>query len=100
MDMSKAFLTHLEVMPPTLSGPSAKDIFLTTILAVFSVTDMSSLSSVVVRWVLRENQGSYHPSFDQLGVRRNSTGTPSTKEVISLTTSELSYNGSANQFTV
>ena len=85
MDMSKAFLTHLEVMPPTLSGPSLKDYFPTTVLAVFSVIDMPSPSSVIVRWVLKEHHGSYHPSFDQLGVRRNSIGTPNTKEVTSLT---------------
>jgi len=81
MDMSKAFLTHLEVMPPTFSGPSVNQYFPTTILAVYSVTNMSTPSSVIVRWILRETQGSLHPSFDQLGFRRGSVSTPNTKEV-------------------
>lgn len=81
IDTSKAFLTHLEVMPPTFSGPTQNQYFPTTILAVFSVMNMSTPSSVIVRWILRENQGSLHPSFDQLGVRRNSVSTSNTKEV-------------------
>ncbi|RPB28463.1 hypothetical protein L211DRAFT_818153 [Terfezia boudieri ATCC MYA-4762] len=80
MDMSKAFLTHLEVMPPTFSGPNVHQYFPTTILAIYSVMNMLTPSSVIVRWVLRETQGSLHPSFDQLGVRRGSVSTPNTKE--------------------
>ena len=84
MDMSKAFLTHLEVMPPTFSGPNVHQYFPTTIMAVYSVMNMLTPSSVIIRWILRETQGSLHPSFDQLGVRRGSVSTLNTKEVCPL----------------
>ncbi|KAF8474729.1 mediator complex, subunit Med16 [Kalaharituber pfeilii] len=80
MDMSKAFLTHLEIIPPTFSGHAQQQYFPTTIMAVYSVMNMSIQSSIVVRWILRETPGSLHPSFDQLGNRRNSVTSPSTAE--------------------
>ena len=73
IDTSKAFLTHLEVLPPTLSGPSAQQYFPTTILAVYSVLNAATPMSVIVRWKFWTNPGSLHPAFDQLGVRRSST---------------------------
>ncbi|KAI5808817.1 mediator complex, subunit Med16 [Peziza echinospora] len=81
IDMSKAFLTNLEVIPPTFSGPGRGQFFPTTVMAVYSVMNVGGPSSVVVRWILREMPASLHPSFDQLGVRRNSISTPATKEI-------------------
>ncbi|KAL7273205.1 Mediator of RNA polymerase II transcription subunit 16 [Rhizina undulata] len=79
-DVSKAQLTHFEMLGPTPGPPNIPNV--PGVLAVFSSeTPDGQPSSIVCRWNLKESAYELHPSFTQLGVRRASVTAPTSNEI-------------------
>lgn len=74
----KVQLTHLEVLAPTTTLPTAAP----TILAVFScMADERPTYTIVCRWELKDSPSTLHPSFEQLAMRRASISQSQVTEV-------------------
>ena len=79
-DISRAQLSHLEMIPPAPQSSKQSEPSHPTIMAVFSYVPTllgepqqnTDTFSVIARWELRWTAQNLHPSFDKLGTRRNS----------------------------
>jgi mediator of RNA polymerase II transcription subunit 16, fungi type len=79
-DISRAQLSHLEIMGPTPGPPHIPNV--PGVLAVFSHQKQDDQKfSVLSRWILKESPCTLHPSFDQIGARRASVSSPTAAEL-------------------
>ncbi|KAI9763955.1 MAG: mediator complex subunit [Geoglossum simile] len=81
-NMSRAQLSHLEMIPPAPQLSKHSEPSYPIIMAAFSYVPTPleesqqniDTFSVIARWELRSAAQKLHPSFDKLGTRRNSVG--------------------------